>query len=107
MNRPLNLLLKGLAPILSATVLLAAPAQATQASTAAGADAAQAARCIAQHLPRGAQMFQAADGTFRVVAFGPRGQAVRWTIRQAADNLQVTRSGGEAGVDRGLKGVCY
>lgn len=104
MNRLLRPALHSLVALLLPTTLMAAPAQATQA---AQPDAGQTARCISEHLPRGAQVARAADGAYRVVSFGPRGSAARWTVRQTADAVQVTQSGGPAGIARGLKGLCY
>ncbi len=104
MNRPLLTALHSLTALMLPSTLMAAPAQAAQS---AKPDAAQAARCISAHLPRGAQVFRAGDGSFRVIAFGPRGNAARWTVRQSDDAIQVTQTGGPAGIGRGLKGVCY
>ncbi|MDE2620808.1 MAG: hypothetical protein KGL54_11665 [Sphingomonadales bacterium] len=72
---------------------------------ALGAEA--VARCIARHAPRGGQFYQAGDGTFRVVSYGPRGKAAEWTVRAGAEHPGVTRVGGTAGLDRVLRGTCY
>lgn len=88
----------------------AGAASATTASSAAapGADdVAAAARCIVRHLPQGAQMFRAADGTMKVVMIGRRGNAARWTISGAAADLRVAQDGGPAGVARAVAGTCY
>lgn len=104
MIHPFRTALHSLAAVALPTTLMAAPAQATQS---AKADAGETARCISAHLPRGAQVFRAGDGSFRVVAFGPRGNAARWTVRQVAEAVEVTQSGGPAGATRNLKGLCY
>lgn len=104
MNRPLRTASLGLFAVLLPSTLMAAPAQASQPVKT---DPARAAHCISDHLPRGAQVFRAGDGSFRVVSFGPRGIAARWTVRQASTAVEVSQSGGPAGLSRDLKGVCY
>ena len=104
MTVPLRAALHGLVAALLPSALLAAPAQASQSVQA---DAARTAQCISGHLPRGAQVFRAGDGSYRVVAYGLRGAATRWTVRPTPAAVTVTRSGSPAGLGRDLKGVCY
>lgn len=104
MNRPLRTAFLGLFAVLLPSALPAAPAQASQSVQT---DAGKAAQCISDHLPRGAQVFRVGDGSYRVVSFGPRGHAARWTVRQGPTAVDVTQSGGQAGMVRNLKGICY
>lgn len=83
---------------------------ATALGWAAGASASPqpdaAARCIADHLPQGAHLFHARDGSIRVIAIGRRGSTARWTITGSAAALRIDRAGGPAGQDR-LVAACY
>lgn len=99
----------GLALLLLALAGRGAAAEpAPVAGAAGGTLAAEAvARCIARHAPRGGQFYQAGDGTFRVVSYGPRGKAAEWTVRAGAEHPAVSRVGGAAGLDRALRGTCY
>jgi hypothetical protein len=82
----------------------AASAATASANGAAGAEA--AARCISQSLPRTAQIWRASDGTFRVLSFGRRGKAARWTISPAADAVTIAQRGGAAGLTRTVIDNC-
>lgn len=99
----------GLALLLLALAGRGTAAEPAPASGAPGGTlAAEAvARCIARHAPRGGQFYQAGDGTFRVVSYGPRGKTAEWTVRARVEHPAVTRVGGAAGLDRVLRGTCY
>lgn len=96
-----KLLLAGLLTLSATTTAAMA------ASTPAAADPAATARCIVQHLPQGAQMFRATDGSLKVVTIGRRGNVARWTISGSASEVHVAHEGGPAGITRAVAGVCY
>jgi len=81
----------------------AGPVWATAGSPAPAA-AADKARCIVHHLPLGAQMYRASDGSIRVRTAGRRGASAQWTI---GEDGTVSQSGGKAGLARTLTGTCY
>lgn len=100
-------------PLTLASLLLAAGAatlQPVRAEAATGgqpaADAAATARCIAAHLPQGAELFRAADGSMRVLAIGRRGNVARWTITGEGPAIRVAREGGSAGFGRAATAAC-
>lgn len=100
-------------PLTLASLLLAAGAatlQPVRAEAATGgqpfADPAATARCIAAHLPQGAQLFRAADGSMRVQSIGRRGNVARWTITADGHDVRVTREGGTAGFGRTAAAAC-